>query len=253
MESDSEKRPKKRRRRMPTPDDPLAGMGSDDDDGGGGYRSDRSAAPRYQQQMLDASFSMRAGVPAVDPGNYHKADGTGDYHAVPFRSEKWDSVNAHNKQTIPGILPYWGVCQLCLLGQDEDEKEAWEELEKIKSFPERHVHDMDPIAMATTMHSMYDKDIKEFVENNPPMRTEMFWIHAEQHAPTIRFMIESSLRTINETIHTIRDGQLMERHSGTGHTRINPAAAKLLIQMEKEKKPIMKAAQEMRSLIPTGK
>jgi hypothetical protein len=204
--------------------------------------SDDSASvsdEQFNANMADATYLMRS--------NKYEEDKVVDYQPVPYSNMGWDAVDQEDRDNTPGIDACWDMCQLCDLDQTNEEKEAWSELESIKRAADKHFSEMTPIALARMMRRMYDRNIKPNIEGEFPMRTRMFWIHIDEHAPTPRHMIEDALRNQTNQLRVLRDGGIFEQHSQTGRMRIASAGAVMSLKIEKERKFLLKMAMEMRA------
>jgi hypothetical protein len=216
----------------------------------GGAGAAAAAAPGarpFDQLLADASFRSRAGggVPA------YAADQAGEvFEPGPYAPVDWTKIDEADWANL-AMRPFWNKCQLCKLGQTEDQRSAWEELDNIIRFPDRNFHEMDEIMMCEEMREMYDTYIKPGVDGEPLMRTRMFWIHTDIHAPTVRHMIESSLKNMTNQLRVLANEQTYERGSVSGALRVNAKAALLSLKIEKERKPVLKLAMEMRGTAPS--
>lgn len=216
----------------------MAGICEGDDDIGASSSSHDQQSVNNDHQAQDISIVMRSPK--------YEVEQIVDYKPVPYMFMDWDKVDEEDR-AIEGILPHWDVCQLCELDQTDEEKEAWPALENLRTCGDRNGSKMTPIALAKMMRRMYDATVRPGVEGETPMRTRMFWMHIDAHAPTIMHITEDSLRTLTNASRVIRDEELFEEHTGTKRMRVSRGPAMMLLKIEKEKKPYMKAVTEMRA------
>lgn len=222
----------------------LAEMEEHGDDGGGSQFNHDEPEPeaqmvsKMQRKALDMSVMMRA--PKYDE------EKIADYEPRPYEGMDWNKVDAEDR-LIEGIDKYWDTCQLCDLDQTDQEKEGWPALENLRSCGDRHYHNMTPIALAKMMLKMYDTTVRPGVEGDIPMRTRMFWLHIDVHAPTIKHMTEDDLRTMNNASRLLRDGGMFEEHTITKQMKLAAGPSSTFLRLIKEKKPYMKAVTEMRA------
>jgi hypothetical protein len=194
---------------------------------------------QFNANMADATYLMRS--------NKYEEDKVVDYQPVCYSTMNWDALDQYDRENTPGIAEYWDECQLCNLDQTNEEREAWGELENIKRAGDRYSSEMTPIALARLMRRMYDRNIKPNIEGEFPMRTRMFWMHIDEHAPTPRHMIEDALRNQTNQLRVLRDCGIFEQHSQTKAMRVAQSSAVLALKIEKERKFFLKMAMEMRA------
>lgn len=193
----------------------------------------------FGHQMQDASFLLRS--PKYDP------DVIVDFVPGPYRNMDWNAVDEEDKKNTPGIMAVWNECQLCNIDQSAEEREGWDELERIKLAADKNFSEMTPIALAKMMRRMYDKSIKPNIEGELPMRTRMFWLHIDEHAPSVRHMVEDSLRFMTDQLRVLRDEEVFETNNKTGQTRVSRGAASMSLRIGKERKYYIKMAENMRA------
>lgn len=170
-----------------------------------------------------------------------------DYEPVAYTDASlWDAVNNEDK-LIDGMIANWNRCMLCEIDQTKEEKEQWPALETLKATSDRNFHLMTPISLCKLLRKMYDETIRTGIDNEPPMRTQMFWEHIDKHAPTTMHNIEDSLRTFTDMIRVLRDGGIFEQHSGTKRMRVSKEPALMMLKIENARKHCMKLAGEMRA------
>lgn len=223
----------------------------DVDESGSDHSGDE---PIYDHQPADeqpeAAMSDEA-RPAADISMMHRSpkydyEKIVDYEPVPYSNLQWDDVDREDRLT-PGMQQHWDTCQLCELDQSKEEKEAWPALDNLKLCGDRYFHQMAPIALAKLMRKMYDDNVKPGVEGETPMRTRMFWIHIDEHAPTIMHQAEDSLRNMTNVLRVLRDQEIFEQHTGNKRMRVSKGPAMMMLKVEKERKYYMKVVMEMRA------
>ena len=211
-----------------------------------------------QQRIADVSFRMQgAAASSHRPSNRGARDeggGGGDIYEAdavfelgPYRKNTFKDLDTQDEATDPTLRRYWHECQLCNVDQTPDEKQAFPELEQLKTFAEIQCYQTDPINLAKQLQRMYNETIRPCIENTPPMRASMFWEHFDSHAPTPRWMTESSLRNMSNILRVLRDEQTFETNPVNGQQRINHRNAMLTLRIEKERRPILKQITELRA------
>lgn len=227
----------------------LLADGDNDDGHHGGYAhddasdhsgDDHRATAASSSSPHDADISMTHRSPKYD---YEKIV---DYEPVPYSTLQWEDVD-YQDSLLPGMEEHWDTCQLCELDQSKEEKEAWPALDNLKLCGDRYFHQMAPIALAKMMRRMYDNNVKPGVEGEIPMRTRMFWLHIDEHAPTIMHQAEDSLRSMTNMLRVLRDQEVFEQHTGNKRMRVSKGPATMMLKIEKERKYFIKVVSEMRA------
>lgn len=205
---------------------------------------------RVRQQLADASFQMRPAAAGAElPGAAMDYEPDAVFEPGSYYSSSFDDLDRRNRREIPDIDAYWDECQLCNLDQTEAEAEGFDGLERLKLAADKNQACMDPVRLAQFLHRIYDATVRPGLEAEgcPPMRTRMFWQHFDEHAPSIRWMMESSVRTMTNALRVLRDEELFETDTRSGRRRTNKVVLSAMMKLEKERRPYLKNIAEMRA------
>jgi hypothetical protein len=122
----------------------------------------------------------------------------------------------------------------CLHAEEFDTNHAYTSL---KLMMTEHLGLAEPKVLTKQIQSMYNTLIRYQIQGygyGKVWRCETIMAHMELHDPSPHMIRECAVRTIWESIQTIRNGGLRQVNVATGEKIINPIQAKMYIALAKE-------------------
>jgi hypothetical protein len=186
----------------------------------------------------DAQTRSRGG------GRYRSNNNSGDPPGEIWKPVAISALSTEAESAPPE--PENGYCFLCDCSQNAREMESNPRFLKLKELWDKNCGLMDPSRNAKMCFEYYEKNIRERTQDRKYCSAAMFFAHFTVHSPTIITMMEDSLRVLNSSMATLRDGCLVEEESQSKRRRLNLRNAKMYLELFEKRKTLMQDIQGRR-------
>lgn len=205
-----------------------------------------NARDSMEQNMANASFRMSGGGSG---GGDAACSPDGEWTKGPFLHLDLLQLDREDMARWPELHQRHRQCPLCAIDQTETEQEAFPELLDMHKSAQDAIARMDPVRWMTFMSNIYEKSVRPYLHelNKPPMLRTMIYEHYDEHAPSVAWTNEAFARVTRQVMSTMERHQLFEHNTQTREKRVVSTTLLMMLKMEKDRRPILKAIGESRA------
>lgn len=143
--------------------------------------------------------------------------------------------------------PDEGFCFDCDRNQSQIEAELNPHVQRYRDHFEDNYHQTEPIALSRQTQELYNKGVRKHDKINPKFYGQKtICTHFEEHAPTAKIMVESTLKVVNQAMNVLKDNAIFAKDS-EGKLNVDPPSLRLYLQVMKERRVLIHEAEAYRS------